>query len=180
MNFKEFKEQIQLGIKISELIKFKYVPLMSQQIMIENIKSICLKEDNNLKKIDYMFKDLFTLLYVSVNYTDLEFDNLYDDEYNINFNIALDIYDYFKELKIDKYIYNQSDCQDFIRLLDKEIEQEINIKNSVSFVLAEVLNNIVNKLPSENTINSIMKDIPALLNPKKQTKKRTTPKKTQG
>ena len=91
MKFSELKEQVQLGVNASELINFEYVPLMSQKIIIDNIKSICLKEDNNgILSIDYVFKNLFTLLYVSVNFTNIEFEELYDEEYNLNSNFAFE------------------------------------------------------------------------------------------
>jgi len=182
MKFNELKEQIQLGVNVSELINFEYVPLMSQKIIIDNIKSICLKEDNNgILSIDYVFKNLFTLLYVSVNFTNIEFEELYDEEYNLNSNFAFEIYDLFKEYKIDKFIFNQDDCKDFVEILENDITQEINIKNSVSSVLSQVLNSIAGKLPSENSVNSLIGDLPALLNSfNQQVKKKTPSKKNQG
>ena len=182
MKFNELKEQIKSGVNLSELINFEYVPIMSQKLMIDNIKSICLKEDNNsLLNIDYVFKNLFTLLYVSVNFTNIEFDELYDEEYNINTELAFEIYDLFKKNKLDKFIFNQDDCKDFVEILENEIEQEINIRNSVSSVLSQVLNSVASKLPSENSVNSLIGDLPALLNSfNQQTKKKTPSKKNQG
>ena len=41
MKFSELKEQIQLGVNVYEIVNFNYVSLVSQQIMVENIKLIC-------------------------------------------------------------------------------------------------------------------------------------------
>jgi len=182
MKFNELKEQIQLGVEVSELINFEFVSLMSQKIMVDNIKSICLKEDiNGLLKVDYIFKRLFKLLYVVVNYTDIEIEDLYDEEYNLNSDLAFEVYDLFILNKLDEFIFSKTICIDFIVLLEEEINQEININNSVSFVLAKVLNNIAEKLPSENSMKSMMSDLPSLLSSFIQsTKKKTTAKKTQG
>ena len=164
MKFNELKEQIQAGVNVYEIVNFNYVSLVSQQIMVENIKLICLKEDEHgFLKIDFMLKDLFKLLNILVNYSDIEFEGLYDQEFNINSTFAIEIYDFFKKNNLDKFIYVESDCKDFITLLENEIKQDISIHNSISFVLSKNLNTIASKLPDQNSMKDLLGNIPTLL-----------------
>lgn len=164
MKFNELKEQILSDASLSELIKFKYVSLVSQKNMVDNIMAICLiNDDNGFMKINYTLKNLFKSLYILTNYADIEFDELYDINNNINSLLAIEIYDFCKQYKIYDYVLNNCDCNDFNHLLENEITQKIEINNSVASILSQVLNNIVNKLPSQGELSGVMKELPNIL-----------------
>lgn len=163
MKFNELKEQLQSGIKLPKLINCKYVPLVSQKTMMNNIKGICFIKDNDLLRVDYTMKHLFEVLDILSNYTDIVFEGLYTEDKNINSELAIEIYDYCKEYKIYEYVLENSDCNEFLSTLNNEIEQELQINNSVANVLNQVLNKLVNKIPSQEGLGNMMSEIPNVL-----------------
>jgi len=176
MKFNELKEQILSGINMSDLINFEYAPIASQKNMVDNIVAISLnKDENGFTKIDYTLKTLFESLYIMANYTDIEFEGLYDLENNIDSVLAIEFYDFCKQNKIYDYIIKNCDCNDFISLLENEIRQEIEINNSVAFILSQVLNKIALKLPAQGELGSLVSELPNIL--ANFNKSKTTPRK---
>lgn len=164
MKFNELKEQIILGANMSEFITFEYVSLASQKNMVDNVMAICVnKDENGFTKIDYTFKNLFESLYILANYTDIEFEGLYDVENNIDSVLAIEFYDFCKQNKVYDYVLKNCDCSDFVLLLENEIHQEIEINNSVAFVLSQVLNKIALKLPAQGELGSLVNELPTIL-----------------
>lgn len=163
MKFNELKAQLQSGVNLSKLINIEYVPLISQKTMKNNIKGICLIKDNDFLRIDYTIRHLFELLDILSSYTDIEFEGLYTEDKNINSELAIEIYDYCKEHKIYDYVLENSDCKEFLSILNNEIEQEIEINNSVANVLNQVLNKLVDKIPSQEGLGNMMSEIPNVL-----------------
>jgi len=166
MKFNELKKQIQSGEKINltELIKFNYVPLASQQNMVDNIIAICLnKDENGFTKIDYTLKNLFESLYIIANYTDIEFEDLYDAENNIDSALAVELYDFCKEYKIYEFVQMNCDYADFTMTLENEMKQEIGINNSVASILSQVLNKIALRLPAQGELGDVMKQLPNII-----------------
>jgi len=186
MKFKDLKEQIQSGnTNFISLINFNYVPLASQQNIVDNIIAICLnKDENGFIKVDFTLKSLFKSLYLLANYTDIEFEDLYDAENNIDSVLAIEFYDFCKEHKIIEFVELKCDLDDFNHILEDKIKQEIEINNSVASILSQVLNKIALKLPAQGELGELMKGIPSILaNFNKSTKpsKKTptpTPRKT--
>jgi len=176
MKFIELKEKVQSGENISNLITLSYVSLVSKKNMVDNIVKICLNRDeNNFLKIDYIIKNLFESLYILVNYTNIEFEGLYDAENNIDSVLAIEFYDFCKQNKIIDYVLKNSECNEFITLLENEISQEIELNNSVASILSKTLNSISLKLPAQGELGSIMKELPNILSSLKQPK--ATPRK---
>lgn len=160
MKFNELKKQIEAGQDIKELIEFKYVSLPTQQSLIKNVKSACLQEDTNgFLKIDYSIRGLSQLLIIVVNFTDIDFKGLYDKEGNINTKLSLEIFDYFKKNKFDKYIYADDSCQDFICILESELKQEIEINNSIGMVVKKTLNSLIEKVPDGTSISKLTSEL---------------------
>lgn len=178
MEFNELKSQIELGVDPKKLFEFKNVGLIEQKKIINMVKSACLIEtDNGFTKVDFVLKDMFTLLYIVINYTNIEIEeSLYIND-NINTVFAIEIFDLFKKHKLDEFIYIESGCDYLIHILDKEIEQELNINNSVSFIVKKTLDGLISKLPSEENIKGLMSEIPKLLNSVVLPTSTSTPKK---
>jgi len=178
MKFNELKEQIELGnTNLPTLIKFNYVPLVSQQNMIDNIILISLnKDESGFMKVDYTLKKLFTTLYILANFADIEFEGLTDVESNIDSVLALEFYDFCKEHKIIEHVQLNSDCSEFVQILEQEMEQEMELSNSVASIFSQVLNNIVSKLPSPEKLGDLMKELPNIVASFNKPKS-TTPRK---
>jgi len=182
MKFTALKEKIQSGEKVNltEIIKFNYVPLVSQQNMVDNIIAISVnKDENGFAKIDYTLKNLFETLYVLVNYTDIEFNGLYDTENNIDSYLAVEFYDFCKENKIYEFVQLNYDFSDFSQILENEIKQEIEISNGVASILSQVLNKIALKLPAQGELGDVMKQLPNIIASfnKPTPKPKSTPRK---
>jgi len=164
MKFNDIKEQLQTGKVLSELIKFPYVSLASRKNMVDNVMAISLnKDENGFMKIDYTLKSLFESLYIMANYTDIEFDGLYDLENNIDSVLAIEYYDFCKQNGVSDYVTKNCDYGDFTMLLENEIAQEIEINNSVASILSQVLNKIALKLPAQGELGGMMQELPNIL-----------------
>jgi hypothetical protein len=48
-------------------------------------------------------------------------------------------------------------------MLDNEINQEVEINNSVASILSKTLKSIVSKLPSQEEMGGIVKDLPSMI-----------------
>ena len=91
------------------------------------------------------------------NYTDIEFEDLYDAESNIDSAIAVELYDFCKEYNIYEFVQINCDHADFTMTLENEMKQEIGINNSVASILSQVLNKIALKLPAQGELGDVMK-----------------------
>ena len=180
MKFDELVKQIQLGIEPKKLLEFKYVNLIEQRRILNEVKSACLIADNNgFLKVDFILKDLFTLLYIVMNYSNIEIKELLFNDENINTRYALEIYDLFKKYNLDEFIYTESSCKHLLEILDKETKQELDINNSIALVIKNTLSDMIGKLPSENNIKALMSEIPTIMSSITSTpKKRNTTKKS--
>ena len=163
MKFNDIKDQVKSGVELSELITFKYVSLSAQENMVDNIKKICIHQSNGFSKIDYTLKSLFEVLSIIVNYTDMEIEHLYDDVENIDSAIAIEVYDFCKEYKIYEYVLKNINSEDFFTILNNEIDQEVEINNSVAFIISNALNTIMSKIPSEADMGLLISQVPSML-----------------
>ncbi|HEY8888948.1 MAG TPA: hypothetical protein VIM70_01640 [Clostridium sp.] len=179
MKFNELKEKIQSGnTNLPTLIKPNYVPISSQQNIIDNIILISLsKDESGFIKIDYTLKTLFTSLYILANFTDIEFEGLTDLENNIDSALAVEFYDFCKEHGVIECVRINCDYSDFTQTLESEIAQEIELSNSVASILSQVLNKIALKLPAQGELGEIMGKLPSIISSFNAPKPKSTPRK---
>lgn len=163
MKFQEFKEKILTGENIKYWIKLKPVSLLIKNSIAKDIVNICLETDiNGLVKVDFMLKELFVFLYSIANYIDLDISDVYKEDGSIDIEKAIEIYDFFVEKQLIDLIYEYS--KDLIVIVEEMIIQEKEINNSVSGVISGFLTKVLDKIPSEEGIKSIMSELPNIIN----------------
>jgi hypothetical protein len=135
--FKDFKEQV-LKDGFQEKIAIVYVPVLEQNNLIEKIKQIAISTDiNGIMKVDYMMRDVVTLILIVSNFTDIDISNeILNADGDIDVSKMLSIYDFLKESKIDEFLVNALYCEDFITSAYRALEQEVRIGNSLENVFA--------------------------------------------
>lgn len=158
------------NFKFEDLEIKSYIPLIQKKNIIENIINISFVEENGIYKIDYVMKELFTILGVFINYTNKEIPELYIDK-NLNIEKAFELYDYLIELGIyDNLVLKIDDIAALLDLLENEVIQKKDILNSIEGILANGINKLIEKLPSDKELikmaKSLTKDL-SKLNPEK-------------
>lgn len=158
MLISELKKQLDTGKPIDEIIEIKqYLSIIEKHLIATKIIDSCITEDKNgLSKIDYFYKMFTTDISLIVNYTNLEFP----DELIVD-------YDYLAEMGYVEWIINQipkSEKNFIMNLVDSELAQMVGINNSVEGILSKNLLKIIEKIPSEKSIQKIIKDIPKSIN----------------
>jgi hypothetical protein len=139
-----------------KIIVAKYLGFSIKKVMIDNIIEFCKIPQNNLVKIDYARLEMVKTISIITEYTNIEIPE----------NI-ISAYDYIKENKIDKYIFekiNQDEIMFINNTLDSEIKQINDIDNSLQGVLSKSLNDIIEKIPDEKAITKILKEVPKSIN----------------
>lgn len=135
----------------------QYLPLAAKQILINKILEICKKEENGTSKIDFTLKEFayeFSLVNQYSN-LDCQLDNIikFYDELKENGIIDLII----KQIPVDEINFI-----DYV--LEREIEQILNLDNSIEIIVGKALNKLIEKLPDEKGMNKLIKDLPKQIN----------------
>lgn len=149
---KEGKLFEDLGIEVK-----KYLPFVEKTLMVEDLIEACIEiADNNMKKINYVQKQLHWDLFIIMNYTNIELD-------------AEDItgqYDFLKEngiiaSVIDKIL--REEYRELELLFEESLNQEKNLANSIEGVIANSVQSLIAKIPEgkqlDKWINKISKTI---------------------
>jgi hypothetical protein len=160
MKFQEFKEKVLAGEKFENLIKIKHIGLATQKVVIDNIKLFSISsEANGMKRVDYILKELITLLSIIINATDIECENLYKEDETMDIEVALDIYDFLNEHDIDSFIYGNYDLYRFFEVLESEFEQEIKLSTTIEGVIATSLSKLIDKIPDDKDLAKMVKQL---------------------
>lgn len=139
-----------------EIIIKEYLSFPIKKIMINNILEFSKVNQNSLIKIDYALMEMVKTVSIITQYTNIE---MLED--------IVSAYDYMKENKIDEYVFDKISKDEILfieKVIDLEIKQIKELDNSIQSVLSKFLNDLVDNLPDEKTINKIIKDIPKSLN----------------
>lgn len=139
----------------------QYLPSIVKISIINKILDFCIIEnENGLKRVNYSWLEIFKTVFIISNYTNIDIDNFKVEE-------LFGIYDQFQENGIYNYVIDKI-CKKEIEFIDnilkKEIEQVLTIDNGIGSILAKTLNRIVEKLPDEKGIKSLLKDLPKQIN----------------
>jgi hypothetical protein len=158
MLISELQEKLEQGESFDNIVEIKnYLPFVHKQIMINNILKACLQTDeNSIMTCDNFAKKMAKDMQYVVNFTNLEFSDDFMEEY-----------EYLVSNKLIKNItaYIDSDELIFIdNILDKEIEQRININNSLSNIIAINLNKVIDKIPTTKDLQKLIKTTKKELN----------------
>jgi hypothetical protein len=168
MNIKEIVKNLKDNqAKIADMVKVEktYIPLILKRSLVNNVCNMSLLLDDETKMLtnDLIMQELFTTLFLSLELSDLEIENLFDVDSNLDIQIALESYDMLMEYGIYNYICQQLSNNDIEALITFEIENRLETYNSVAAVLSRTLQSVVNMLPSEAKLIDIMKDLPSIL-----------------
>ena len=153
ITIEEIKEKLnkntlieEMGIKIS-----KYLPFSIKSTIIETIIDSCLKEKDGIWVINYLTKEMVVNFMLCNNHSNL----MIQEEEDI-----FDAYDYLKSVNIIDYILDDIDKNElnsFLNIIDMELQQEIQVRNSFKNYLIKSLNKIIESTPNEKEIKKILK-----------------------
>ena len=147
------------GYKINECVGFKiknYLPLSTKKILIKKILDLCII-DEEVKKIDFALKE-FAFEYVLTN----EFTNI-----NFEVDDVVAMYDELKEYGVLDEIIElipESEKKFIYSILVKEIEQIQLVDNSMVNIVNQALNKLIIKIPDQNGLMKLIKELPKQFN----------------
>lgn len=165
-----------------------HIPFLVKREVVNTIQGICMytDEETGFIKCDSFLRDLFFVLNIVLEVTNITCDDLFDDNGEIILENAINFYDLVKQNGIYTYIWDNyvfSAIIEIEELLEQEIKQNLSIHNSTANVLKKEIENLMKKIPSELDIQNLLKEIPEQLNslqvlkPKKKSTTRKTTKK---
>lgn len=143
------KSKLAEGVNIESIIEIKpYISITIKQILIDSIikSSTDYDDKTGLTKINYCNLELFKNIYILQAYTNL----LLDNENIIN------EYDYLEQNGIMNLIYeciNEDELFMIDKILNKQIEQDLKLSNSIEGIISNNLNLFQSKL--DDVINMI-------------------------
>lgn len=160
MLVQEIKEKLSGSeiVHLESIINFKsYLPFIEKKLLCDSIVEASLEQnENGLMVCDYYNKELSKNIGIIVNFTDIELGEEFLQDYDI-----------LCELEVVDYVLNnmnQSDRCFIENMVDKNIEQEMKINNSLENIIANKLDKAIEKLPTNKEIRRIMNDIPKAIN----------------
>ncbi len=161
MTIKELKKELKNKKNIVEVLEIKrYLPFVEKQLLCQTVIDKCMDTDEKgLVTCDYFMKQISLDINILTSYTNLTF----------NEESLLDDYDYLVKDKVWNIILANIDPGEieFINtMINKEIQQRLEIENGLSNVVATALNRFVdvvdkNTNPKElrKLSKSILKDL---------------------
>lgn len=147
------------NLETNEIKIKKYIPFVEKQVLVQRVVDLCLDfdQDTNMVKVNFFNKKLSIDSQIILMYTDLEFA---EEDF-------IKQYDFLVENNYFDYIFSQinsSELDMIYEAVEHEIEQAIQLNNSIEGILAKGINKIVEKLPNEKSIKKILNDIPKSVN----------------
>lgn len=155
MLVQEIKEKLSDSeiVHLESIINFKsYLPFIEKKLLCDSIVEASLEQnENGLMACDYYNKELSKNIGIIVNFTDIELGEEFLQDYDI-----------LCELEVVDYVLNnmnQSDRCFIENMVDKEIEQRIRIGNSIESIIANKLDKLIDKLPTDKQLKSLSKSL---------------------
>ena len=102
----KYKENI--NSKVENPLSFinikSYIPLLAKREIMNVVCNMCLviSDETGLLSCDRIMRDLFLKLNVVLEYADVQMDELFDENGEINLEVALEAYDLIEEFKLDR------------------------------------------------------------------------------
>ena len=149
--------QITKDLKITDIEFKQYLSIVEKQLIANKIIDSCIiVDDAGLNRIDYFYKYLTTQVSLIVNYTNIEFSEELIKDFDCLAEMGL-VEDIIKQIP-------NGEVQVIMDIVEDELYQTLKIGNSVESVLAKNLQQLISKIPSEKSIQKIIKDIPKSIN----------------
>jgi hypothetical protein len=124
----------------------------------EGVASECVVEENGLKRVDLFAKETLVTIVLVREYTNIEFDDTVEDDELLDVLIESGV--------IEMILEEVPDAEKFIDFLEDRIDQEIEMFNSLTGVLARGLEKLVSKIPDDinaKTIEKWIKSVPKIM-----------------
>ncbi len=145
-------------------INVKNMPILVKRQMVRDVTnlSVYLDEETKLMRRDNFLVKILTTLFLTMQFTDIEIDELIDETGDINIELAVSAYDDLMETEIYAEILKQIDdiVYDIDFLVDCEINEKINNYNSSGGVLQRIFEYIMEKVPDADSIKNMIQEIP--------------------
>jgi len=162
MLYSEIKNNTEL---ISEVTVKSYLPIILKRAIIHGINnedaeidgliSTCIELKDSMYYVNYARLTVSKFFLTISLYTDIVFDT----------DSMFDAYDFFMENNLYDIIASKiSDLAITDKLIDMEIKQYLDVRNSLSFVVARSIDKALEKMPSEESLEKFFKKIPSLIN----------------
>lgn len=163
MLYSELKNNQKL---INNLEVDSYLPILFKRAIVHGINneeaeidgliSSCIELKDSMYYVDYAKLAVSKFYLVIMLYTKLEFDTE-DSTYEIyDFCISNGLYDHI--------LSKISDLKFLEELIDKEIQQYLAVRHSLSYIVARGINQLITKMPDEKDLEKLLKKIPNLIN----------------
>jgi len=157
MLIQEIKESFKKGKSISGIVEIKpYLSYVEKKILCDKIIEESLEQnENGLFLCNFFNKKIAKDISIIVNFTNIEFEQTIQD------------YDYLSEQGIVDYVLNNMNQNDKVfidEMVDKNIEQRIKLFNSIEGILANKMDKLIEKLPNDKQIKSLLKSLVKDLN----------------
>jgi hypothetical protein len=142
------------NLETNEIKIKKYIPFVEKQVLVQRVVDLCLDfdQDTNMVKVNFFNKKLSIDSQIILMYTDLEFA---EEDF-------IKQYDFLVENNYFDYIFSQinsSELDMIYEAVEHEIEQAIQLNNSIEGILAKGINKIVEKLPNDKQLKSLSKSL---------------------
>lgn len=147
------------NLETNEIKIKKYIPFVEKQVLVQRVVDLCLDfdQDTNMVKVNFFNKKLSIDSQIILMYTDLEFA---EEDF-------IKQYDFLVENNYFDYIFSQinsSELDMIYEAVEHEIEQAIQLNNSIEGILSKNLQKLIDKIPDQKGIKKIMNDIPKQIN----------------
>jgi hypothetical protein len=129
-----------------------YLPFATKKTIIQKIIDVCVIDENDIKTIDYAVKEMIYEYLLVNNYTNIDFAN--ED--------IITIYDELEEKKFINAIIEKIDIDEknlIEYILRKELDQTMEIQNSVGVQLNKIATKLMAKIPSDKEMSKLLKSV---------------------
>ena len=150
MQVKELKEKLEKGKTIEELVDVKsYLPFVEKKMLCNSIIGDCLEEDDGILMCDYFTKKIAMDIGFIVNYSDIELGEDFVEEY-----------DFLVENKVAQYIFSNIDEDEMLfmySMVNEVLNEKLRINRSIESVLSKGMSMLIQRIPTDKQIKSIIK-----------------------
>lgn len=164
----ELKEALLLDITqdefVEQFVKKEYLPLAQKFEIAEKIANISMDEDetSGVMVVNPIFQEIMPIYFAYMEYTNIETGDIID---------ILDFYDLIKTnafTPVGKILINIEtlvpDIAELYRICNKVLESKYSAFNSVQYVLGKWISKLIQKIPTQAEMNSIMDETKDVIN----------------
>lgn len=163
MKFQEIISKLNSKEDISGLITITpYIPFLVKRQIRNTVANLStyIDEESSMLRSDSMLKDMYLALMICLETTNLEIDDLVDDEYQINVEVAIESYDNLIQSGLYELIRKEINMYELECDISDEIEERMSVHNSVASVLNRAIQTVLKKLPSEEGMKEVLAQLP--------------------